>query len=144
MIEDVINSIKLGKACDPDNLSAEHLKYSHVILLIHLKLLFSAILVHNFVPDDFGNGIIVPLVKDKAGNINSVDNYRPITLTPIVSKIFEGILLRMCESCLSSDELQFGFKSGLSCCDAIFALRVIVNHFISNGSPVFFSNIRYQ
>jgi hypothetical protein len=31
MIEDVINSMKLGKACGPDNLSAEHLKYSHVI-----------------------------------------------------------------------------------------------------------------
>ena len=101
-----------------------------------MKLLFGAILAHNFVPDDFGSGSIVPLMKDKTDNINSVDNYRPITLTTIGSKIFEGRLLRMRESCLSSDELQFGFKSGLNCCDAIFALRVIVNHFISNGSSV--------
>ena len=33
MIEDVINSMKLGKACGPDNPSVEHLKYSHVIIL---------------------------------------------------------------------------------------------------------------
>lgn len=99
VIEDLMNSTKLGKACDPENLSAEHLKYCHGILHIHLKMLFNAILIHNFVPDDFGNGIMFPLVKDMADNINSVDNYRPITLTPIVSTIFEGSLLRMCESC---------------------------------------------
>ena len=137
MIETIINCTKLGKACGPDNLSIEHLKYSHVVLLIHLKLLFSAIFAHNFVPDDFGSGIIVPLVKDKTGNINSVDNYTPMTLTPVVSKVFEGVLLRLCENYLVNDELQFGFKSGLSCSDAIFALRAITNHFISNGSSVF-------
>lgn len=98
-------SMKFGKACSPDNLSVEQSKYSHAILLIHRKWLFRVILVNNFVPDDFENGITIPFVKDKAGNITSVDNYRPITLTPIVSRIVEGILLRMCESCLSSDEL---------------------------------------
>jgi hypothetical protein len=41
-IENVINSMKLGKACGPGNLSVEHLKYSHVVLLIHSKLLFSS------------------------------------------------------------------------------------------------------
>ena len=104
-------------------------------------MLFSAILAHGFVPDDFGSGIIVPVVKDKTGIINSVDNYKPITSTPVVSKLFEGVLLRMYENCLTSDELQFGFKSGLSCCDAIFSLRVTVDHFISDGSSVFVATL---
>ena len=50
---------------------------------------------HGFVPDNFGAGIIVPLVKDKAGDVNSLDNYRAITLTPIIAKVFESIILDM-------------------------------------------------
>lgn len=128
--------MKRGKACGPDNLSIEHLKYSHVVLLIHLKLLYySMIAPISFVPDDFESGVVVPIIKYKTGNINSVDNYRPITLTPIVSKVFEGLSLRMCESYLKSDEQQFGFKSGLSCCDSIFALSTFFTlHFQQSTS----------
>jgi len=50
------------------------------------------------------------LVKDKAGNINNVDNYRAITLSPVISKLFEKLLLSICSDCLESDPLQFGFK----------------------------------
>jgi hypothetical protein len=57
------------------------------------------------------------------------------------ARVFEGISLKVCESCLSSDKLQNGFKSGLSCCDATFALRTITNHFISNGSSVYIATL---
>jgi len=29
------------------------------------------------------SGIIVPIVKDKSGDLASVENYRPITLSPV-------------------------------------------------------------
>ena len=53
---------------------------------------------HGYVPDKFGDGIIIPLIKDKTGDINSIDNYRPITLTPIVAKVFETLIMDLCES----------------------------------------------
>ena len=53
--------------------------------------------VHGFVPDDFGKGIIIPVVKDKAADVNSLNNYRGITLIPVVSKLFEQIILEICE-----------------------------------------------
>jgi len=36
------------------------------------------IFVDGFVPDNFGLGITVPIIKDKLGNINSANNYCPI------------------------------------------------------------------
>ena len=43
---------------------------------------------HGYVPEGFGLGVTVPLIKDKAGNINSLDNYRAISLTPIIAKLY--------------------------------------------------------
>ena len=61
-------------------------------------------------PGEFGAGIIVPLLKDKLGNVNDVNNYRGITLIPVISKLFELVLLEICEPHLKTDDLQFGFK----------------------------------
>jgi len=92
-IDKCVVQLKNGKACGPDELSAENLKYSHSILIImHLKHLFLMILIHAFVPDSCGIGISIPLLKDKTGNVNDVDNYRAITLSPVISTLFEAVL----------------------------------------------------
>jgi len=35
------------------------------------------------------------VLKDKNGNITSTDMYRLITLTPVISKLFESVLLQL-------------------------------------------------
>ena len=40
---------------------------------------------HSAVPDDFGLGIMIHLVKDKTGEIANLSNYRGITLISVVS-----------------------------------------------------------
>ena len=79
--------MKKGKACRPDDLCAEHLIFSHPSLIMRLKVLLQSIL--GFVPTDFGNGISIPLIKDKTGNINYMDNYRAITLSSIILVWFQ-------------------------------------------------------
>ena len=71
---------------------------------------FYSMVAHGHVPCSFGEGFIVPLVKDKSSNLNSIDNCRPITIIPIISKVFEHVLLSLCEDVLYTDKLQFGFK----------------------------------
>jgi hypothetical protein len=51
--------------------------------------LFTMMLKHSYVPESFTSGVIIPIVKDKRGDLTSTQNYRPITLTSIISKIFE-------------------------------------------------------
>ena len=120
LIDKCIRSLKLEKACGPDELSAEHLVQAHPSLVIHICFLFRSKILHGFVPDKFGVGIIVPLVKDKTGEMNNGSNYCAIILIAVIFKLFEGVLLEICNEFLQSDHLPFGFKKGLGCCHAIF------------------------
>ena len=48
---------------------------------------------HSYVPESFDVGIIIPVPKDKSGDLSSLDNYRPITLSPVFSKLFKLVLM---------------------------------------------------
>jgi len=78
-IDNVIrNRMKSGKAAGYDNLTSDHILYSHPILVTHLRNIFNLMLKHSYVPDKFGRGVTVPLVKDKRGDLFSSSNYRGI------------------------------------------------------------------
>jgi len=109
-VDKCIHELKLGKASGPDGLSAEHLLHAHPYLVVLLTAMFRGMVCHGYVPEAFGNGIIIPLVKNKMEDLSSVGNYRAITLIPIISKLFECIILKICSNHLETDELQFGFK----------------------------------
>jgi hypothetical protein len=98
-------------------------------------------LKHSTVPDAFHVGVVVPIIKDKLGNTSDTDNYRPITLSPMISKLFEAVLLDIFSTFFLTDDLQFGFKKGLSCSSAIFTLRQTVDYFTSRGSNVYLASL---
>jgi len=87
------------------------------------------------VPDDFHKGVVIPLIKNAEGNRFTTDNCRGITLSPVISKLFEIVLLSQFKDQLSSDPLPFGFKSRSSCSHAIFTFKT-VDHYIRNGCTV--------
>src|SRR3989442_9326358 len=110
-------------------------------MLTHLKFLFTCILNHAYVPKSFTSGIITPIIKDKRGDLTSTSNYRPITISSVVSKIFEYFLLNKFSSYLSSDALQFGYKPFTGCHHAIFLLRRVIQHFNDRGSNVYIASV---
>ena len=44
---------------------------------------------HGYVPPSLTKVILVPIVKNKTGDTTSKNNYRPIALACISSKVFE-------------------------------------------------------
>jgi len=84
---------------------------------------------HTFVPDDFRFGIIKPLLKNKHGDQSKAEMYRGITLTPVISKLFESVLLSLYGSFLCSDHLQFGFKANSGCNDVMFTFIESATYF---------------
>jgi len=141
LVDRCIKKLHLGKACGPDGLSAEHLIHAHPILVVHLCALFRYMICNQCVPDDFGKGLIIPLLKDKLGCINSLDNYRGITLIPVIAKLFELVILELCSEYLLTDNLQFGFKPKLGCSNAIFALRSTIDYFRDRGSTIYAASL---
>ena len=71
----------------------------------------SALFIHGFLPGAMLSVVLVPVIKDKCTKINDSDNYRPITLASVISKVVEKILLNRMSYVLLTTCNQFGFKS---------------------------------
>ena len=86
--------------------------------------------VHGFLPDSrpMLSTVLVPIIKDKTGRINRMDNYRPIALTSVISKVVEIVLLNRISKMLSTCSNQFRLqqKLGTDTCRPIYLLKEIV------------------
>jgi len=63
-----LDKLKLNKSPGIDNVSSEHLGHGGCTSRVHLCLLCNAMLQNCYVPEDFGYGIIIPILKDKHGD----------------------------------------------------------------------------
>ena len=90
VIDDAVRDLPLRIAPGHDGIQNEHIIYAGPQLLVHLSLLFTAMLRHSYVPEDFRLGIIKPILKFKHGDSTSLDMYQGITLTPSLSKLFDS------------------------------------------------------
>jgi len=77
--------MKTKKAAGHDGIMAEHLKFGGPQLYVHVCLLFNSIIRHSYVPDAFGHGIIIPLLKDKHGDSSKLETYRGIALSALLN-----------------------------------------------------------
>ena len=134
---DALFSLKRGKCADDEGLSAEHLQFSPASLIDRLTALFNSMLKHSFVPWQFRSGFMIPLVKDNQGDLSDVSNYRGITISPIISKLFEHVLKVVFGDFLSSSAYQFGFKKKSSTVHSLHCFKETVNYYVNNGSRVF-------
>ncbi|KAJ8725106.1 hypothetical protein PYW07_016064 [Mythimna separata] len=81
--------------------------------------------------------IVVPIVKNRTGDIADKGNYRPISLATVIAKVLDGVL----DSCLNNyihlHDAQFGFRPGLSTESAILGLKHTVQYYKDRGTPVY-------
>ena len=136
-IKSAIEGLKGNKASGTDSLFAEHLKYAGAKIHLLLSVCFNACMVHGFLPSTMTDTILVPIIKDKTGNVSSKANYRPIALTSVLSKVFETALLSKLESVFQTSDYQFGFKSHHSTDLCIYTLKEIVEYYKSHSTSVY-------
>ena len=122
-IQDIIHVMPIGKAPGYDSVSSEHFKYANEKLHVHMSLLYNSMLIHFFLPDARMITIIAPIIKNKAGDLSDNNNYRPIALATIASKLFESLILSRVSTFLSTCVNQFGFKKHHSTEMLIFFIK---------------------
>ena len=113
-VEEVCSAIKCsksGKAPDHHVITSEHIKFGSNNIPVLLSLLFTMIFIHGYLPEGFMLSSIVPLVKNKPGDITSKDNYRPVAINSVISKLFEIVILNRYSHFLLNNNNQFGFKA---------------------------------
>ena len=119
-----INSFKLyqfllkvnpSKSPGPDNIHGQVLKNCATTLAQPLSMLFDLSYKTGSLPMDWKLAHVVPVFKK--GSKNNVENYRPISLTSLVMKIFEKCMrdknFDMCRHKISPN--QHGFLPQKSC-----------------------------
>ena len=136
-ITEHIKKLKDNKACGQDGIHSEHLKFASARLSTLLALCFTSFLIHGVLPDNIMSVVLVPVIKDKAGKINSKDNYRPIALASILSKIFEMVILDRISIYLLTNDNQFGFKKKLGTDSCIYVMKQIIDQYNSLNGSVF-------
>ena len=120
---------KPNKSCGPDNLLNEVLKYTHDDTLIFIVNTFNILFENKIFPLEWAHANIIPIYKK--GDVNLCDNYRPIWLTSLFSKLYTNILnTRINEFTTLNNvipEEQAGFRSNYSTIDHIFTLYAMIS-----------------
>ena len=107
-----------------NNLSTKMLKRVADIISYPVSKLINDSFKEGIVPDSLKVACITPIFK--SGDKQCTSNYRPISVLPLFSKVFERCvyerLLNFITKCNIITQQQFGFQKGLSCSDAISKL----------------------
>ena len=104
-----------------DNISNSLLKKIANPLLHPLSLLFNKSMEEGIFPDLMKISEVIPLYKNKEKHI--MNNYRPISLLPVTSKILEKIIYKRVYNFLVKNKIlylsQYGFREGHSTINAV-------------------------
>ena len=137
-VENVLTTLrylKVSKSTGTDKIPAKILRIAADVIAPSLTFIFNLSLSTGFV-DDWKNARVTPIHKD--GSKLVMGNYRPISVLPIISKIFEQEIFQQLYKYMNENNLiskfQCAFRPGYSTlfaliqmCDAWFIIWIMVN-----------------
>lgn len=103
-------NLKTNKSTGLDKIPAKILKLSADIISPSLTYLFNLSLETGIYIDDWKRARVIPIYK--SDDRRKCENYRPISILPIISKVFEGEVFRQLYCYLTDNSLLSKFQSG--------------------------------
>ena len=112
----LINKLPLNRASGLDNISMRLLKEAAPIITSSLTFKINLSIVTGIVPDEWKRARVSPVFKD--GVKADPNNYRPISVLPVVSKLIERVVFNQFYGYLNENniltESQSGFRPRFS------------------------------
>ena len=138
---DIISNLK-DTSSGPDEIPAIFLRNTPVWSTTMIRSIVLTSLMTGRVPTNFLKSNVTPIVKDPLKSLNFFTNWRPISLTSIVSRTCERVislfLLKEVEHCGGLRNVQFGARKHMGTTEALtYALlgvkRVVAKHKVCHG-----------
>ena len=136
-IIEAIKELSPNSAGGPDGIPTSLLINCAEEIAPVLKIVFLTF-SSSLIPTSFKEAAIIPVFK--SGDKSLPSNYRPISLTSVLSKVIEKIICKQVLTFLSHrgylNNTQRGFRSGRSCLSALLDVYDNIMHMINNKSTV--------
>ena len=137
-IKKLLNNIKVNKAAGPDGLPNRVLQACASEAAPAITAIFQRSVDSGEQPTDWLNAHIAPVFKK--GDRHLAENYRPVSLTCVISKLLEHIICRHFMGHFESNQvltnLNHGFRSGYSCESQLVVTAHDLLKFFDSGKQV--------
>ena len=115
-------------------------KFADPIILPFLTILFNEIIETKEYPDVWSIAIVTPALK--SGEVNNPNNYRGITITSCLNKLFNLLLTTTLTKYVNDKGLinynQVGFRKGFCTADHVFIVKTLIDKYLSQNSNFYF------
>ena len=135
--DEIINIIKNMKNVGSgfDKINARIFKLTYLAIIDKIVHFINICLIHGKFPSMLKIAVIKPIYK--SGDKSLMNNYRPISLLPFISKILEKVIHTRLNDHIRDNNLltsnQFGFQKGLSTYMPLLKLQdMVINGFENN------------
>ena len=105
-----LSNLSKSKATGLDGISARLLRECPDLISESLTLIFNRSINTGIFPDEWKYAEVIPIHKH--GKRNCTDNYRPISIIPVVAKVFERIIYNQLSLFFSENRLLNNCQSG--------------------------------
>ena len=136
-VSNAIKQINLDKSPDPFGVKVEHFFHVNETVSLYLADIINKIFKNDSIPPLLATSLIIPIVKSYKKSMQDPNNYRGISITPIITKIIERIIINKCPKLQHHNDMQFGFVSNASTLHAELLLSETVKRYNQGGSPVY-------
>jgi len=137
-VQQKLEKIDPQKAMGPDGIPARFLVNTAKTIKSPLTKIFNKSIEEGLLPQKWKTSNITPLFKK--GNKCDPNNYRPVSLTPIVVKILETIIRDEVNKFLEETNFvtnsQFGFRKGKSCTNQLIEVMDDLSTFMEMKESV--------
>ena len=133
-VYNVLRKVNTNKATGPDKISGRIVKECISSLLYIIHSIYSFSIEQCRMPNLWKIGEIIPVNKKPFPKVDN--DLRPVTLTAILAKCFERIVLPKISDCTKPvmDKLQFAYLPNRSTDDAIITLIHALTQHLDHGS----------
>ena len=125
-IKSLIKLLNPNKAHGWDNISIRMIQLCGDQIITPLEIIYKNCVSQSIYPTAWKRSNVVPI--HKKGNKNDIKNYRPISLLPIFSKIFEKLIFNAIYNHLQINNLLASQQSGFRPVDSCVSQLLSITH----------------